>query len=274
MKTLLSITLLFFSLISSAQHALGNYAPGGYYDQIELKKKAEQDLASKMYIKTIQAKERLAQGKSLSKSQQEALDWTEARDNKYNLAITKQKEEQLARIQADSIRVAEYNRQWEENANRKKQIEENYYQFGISYLENYKTKYRDYLSKCLKENSAKNLSRDDIKDELDIEFEKAYGVSAPSTDKFDSQTIWKVMSEVEFEFSHSKEYKDDEERKNSKLRAQLAELNKGQKEFNYNMTHLEKYTTPQLREMYIYFSDKTSFQTEAELVRIELLKRK
>ena len=95
MKTLLSITLLIFSLISSAQHALGNYAPGGYYDQIELKKKAEQDLASKMYIKTIQAKERLAQGKSVSKSQQEALDWTEARNNKRKSDSIKKIEDEL-----------------------------------------------------------------------------------------------------------------------------------------------------------------------------------
>ena len=201
MKTLLSITLLTFSLISSAQHALGNYAPGGYYDQIELKKKAEQDLASKMYIKTIQAKERLAQGKSLSKSQQEALDWTEARDNKYNLAITKQKEEQLARIQADSIRVAEYNRQWEENANRKKQIEENYYQFGISYLENYKGKYMDHLIKCSRENITNNLSKDDIQDELDKEYEKVYGMSAPITDKFPNNIIRDFINENHFQFS-------------------------------------------------------------------------
>ena len=54
MKTLLSITLLTFSLISSAQ--VGNYAPGGYYDQIEFKKKAEEDLAMKMHFKTIKAK--------------------------------------------------------------------------------------------------------------------------------------------------------------------------------------------------------------------------
>lgn len=272
MKTLLSITLLTFSLISSAQ--VGNYAPGGYYDQIEFKKKAEEDLAMKMHFKTIKAKERLAQGKSLSKSQQEALDWTEARDNEYNSAILKKKQEELAYRQADSIRVAEYKREREENANRKKQIEENYYEFGISYLENYKIKYRDHLIKCSRENIANNLYKAEIKDELDKEYEKVYGMSAPITDKFPNNIIRDFINENDFQFSQSKEYKDAEERKNSKLRAQLAVLNKAQKEYNYNMTHLEKYSTPQLREMYMYFSGKKSFQTEAELVRIELLKRK
>mgnify|MGYP003610532148 CR=1 FL=1 len=312
MKILLSITLLTFSLISSAQHALGNYAPGGYYDQIELKKKAEQDLATKMYLKTIKAKERLAHGKSLSKSEQEALDWTEAQINKrksdsikkiddklainlekeklkldrkistlnrlveeygtiyvtsdsYNYDWTKEDEEYLT--PENKEKMATYNAKIAKEKNEKKK-------FNISFVENFKIKYKDHVIKCYKENKDYILYSTDIKTEYLKEYEKALGYNYSAGYDYPDENIREVMIEIIEDFKNSKEYKDGEARKDSRMREGISELNKAQKQYNYNMTHLEKYSTPELRKMYIYFSDKKSFQTEAELVRIELLKRK
>lgn len=310
-KFLTTITLLTFSLISSAQ-ALGAYAPGGYFDQIELKKKAQEDLEAKMYFKTIKAKERLAQGKSVSKSQQEALDWTEARINKRKSDSIKKIEDELAinlekaKLKLDSkistlnrlveeystiyVTSDSYNYNWSKedeeyltpknkekmasyNAeiSRKKDEKKN---FNISFVENFKIRYKDYVIKCYNENKDYTLYSTDIKSEYLEEYEKILGYNYSAAYDYPDKNISEVMIEIKEDFKNSKEYKDGEARRNTRIRNGLAELNKAQKQYNYNMTHLEKYSTPELRKMYIYFSDKKSFQTEAELVRIELLKRK
>lgn len=182
----------------------------------------------------------------------------------FKLNQARKAKEELSQKKEDSIRIAkEY------------QNEKTYYDFVNSSLEKFKIKYRDYVIKCYRENRFNNYSKYDIKAEIDKEYENKYNMNAlGNSEKFSVETIKEVMTVIENEFKNSKEYKDAEAKKNEKLRSFTEELNKAQKAYNYNMTHLEQYSTPKLREMYMYFKDKKAFQTEAELIRIELLRRK
>jgi len=147
--------------------------------------------------------------------------------------------------------------------------------FAISFLENFKIKYGDYVIKCYRENKDNYLRENEIMNEFVNEYEKAFDIHASKAPvHLSNEAIREVMIEIREEFKNSKEYKEKEAIKNSRLKAGIAELNKAQKAYNYNLTHLEKFSTSELREMYMSFKDKRSFQTEAELVRIELLKRK
>jgi hypothetical protein len=272
MKKLLSITLLGLSLTMSAQTVF-DLGPDGLPTKEFLVKQKMNNLA-------IKAKERLARGKSINESQQEALAWDEARNNKRKSDSIKESERVLAikyaqeeekRQEAEKIRIIE------ENEKLRKENERTYYKFATSYIENYKIKYRDYVIKSYRENRnnwARKINADDISTELTNEYKKVYNTYPPNYGYDTWGNINDAMREVEKEFENSNEYIDGKAVKESRLKAQLAELNKAQKEYNYNMTHLEKYTTPQLREMYIYFKDKKSSQMEAELVRVELLRRK
>lgn len=310
-KILTTIIFLILSLVVSAQ-AVGRYAPGGYYDQIEWKKQAEQDLKIKMTNRATKARERLSQGKSLSKSQQEALDWTEEQINKRKSDSIKRIEDQLAKnLEYERLALQRkisilnslvedygtiyvtsdsYNYNWSKedeeyltpknkekmatyNAEISRKKEEKK-KFNISFVENFKIKYKDYVIKCYNENKDYTLYSTDIRNEYLGEYEKVLGYDYSAGYYYPDQEIRKVMIEIKENFKNSKEYKEGEARRNARIRNGLAELNKAQKQYNYNITHLEKYSTPELRKMYIYFSDKKSFQKEAELVRIELLKRK
>lgn len=310
-KILTTIIFLILSLVVSAQ-AVGRYAPGGYYDQIEWKKQAEQDLKIKMTNRATKARERLSQGKSLSKSQQEALDWTEEQINKRKSDSIKRIEDQLAKnLEYERLALQRkisilnslvedygtiyvtsdsYNYNWSKedeeyltpknkekmatyNAEISRKKEEKK-KFNISFVENFKIKYKDYVIKCYNENKDYTLYSTNIRNEYLDEYEKVLGYDYSAGYYYPDQEIRKVMIEIKENFKNSKEYKEGEARRNARIRNGLAELNKAQKQYNYNITHLEKYSTPELRKMYIYFSDKKSFQKEAELVRIELLKRK
>lgn len=311
MKSLLTIILLALSFTASAQTVF-DLGPDGLPTAKYLREQAQKELEMKMNNRTIKAKERLAQGKSVSKSQQEALDWTEAHINKRKSDSIKKIEDELAinlakaKLKLDSkistlnrlveeystiyVTSDSYNYNWSKedeeyltpknkekmasyNAeiSRKKDEKKN---FNISFVENFKIKYKDYVIKCYNENKDYTLYTSDIKSEYLEEYEKVLGYNYAAGYDYPDKNISEVMIEIKEDFKNSKEYKDGEARRNARIRNGLAELNKAQKQYNYNMTHLEKYSTPELRKMYIYFSDKKSFQTEAELVRIELLKRK
>lgn len=311
MKSLLTIILLALSFTASAQTVF-DLGPDGLPTAKYLREQAQKELEMKMNNRTIKAKERLAQGKSVSKSQQEALDWTETRINKRKSDSIKKIEDELAinlakaKLKLDSkistlnrlveeystiyVTSDSYNYNWSKedeeyltpknkekmasyNAeiSRKKDEKKN---FNISFVENFKIKYKDYVIKCYNENKDYTLYTSDIKSEYLEEYEKVLGYNYAAGYDYPDKNISEVMIEIKEDFKNSKEYKDGEARRNARIRNGLAELNKAQKQYNYNMTHLEKYSTPELRKMYIYFSDKKSFQTEAELVRIELLKRK
>ena len=311
MKSLLTIILLALSFTASAQTVF-DLGPDGLPTAKYLREQAQKELEMKMNNRTIKAKERLAQGKSVSKSQQEALDWTEAHINKRKSDSIKKIEDELAinlakaKLKLDSkistlnrlveeystiyVTSDSYNYNWSKedeeyltpknkekmasyNAeiSRKKDEKKN---FNISFVENFKIKYKDYVIKCYNENKDYTLYTSDIKSEYLEEYEKVLGYNYAAGYDYPDKNISEVMIEIKEDFKNSKEYKDGEARRNARIRNGLAELNKAQKQYNYNMTHLEKYSTPELRKMYIYFSDKKSLQTEAELVRIELLKRK
>lgn len=94
-KLLLSISLLTLSFTTSAQTVF-DLGPDGLPTAKYLREQAQKELEMKMNNRTITAKERLAQGKSISKSQQEALDWTEARNNKRKSDSIKKIEDELA----------------------------------------------------------------------------------------------------------------------------------------------------------------------------------
>lgn len=311
MKTLLSIALLTISLTVSAQSVF-DLGPDGLPTKKWLREQAERDFEMKMTARIMKAEERLAQGKSISKSQQEALDWDEARINKrksdsikkiedkiaFNIEETKRKLERkistLNRLVEEygTIYVTSdsYNYDWTKedeeyltpenkvkmtshNAKISKEKDE-IKNFSISFIENFKVKYKDYVIKSYKENKGYTLYSTDIKSEYLKEYEKALGFNYSAGNYYPDDTIREVMKEIIEDFKNSKEYKDGEAQKDARLKAGIAELNKAQKQYNYNITHLEKYSTPDLKKMYLYFSDKKSFQTEKELVRIELLKRK
>lgn len=94
-KILLSIALLTLSFTASAQTVF-DLGPDGLPTAKFLREQAQKELELKMNNRTIKAKERLAQGKSVSKSQQEALDWTEARINKRKSDSIKKVEDEIA----------------------------------------------------------------------------------------------------------------------------------------------------------------------------------
>ena len=202
MKSLLTIILLALSFTASAQTVF-DLGPDGLPTAKYLREQAQKELEMKMNNRTIKAKERLAQGKSVSKSQQEALDWTEAHINKRKSDSIKKIEDELAinlakaKLKLDSkistlnrlveeystiyVTSDSYNYNWSKedeeyltpknkekmasyNAeiSRKKDEKKN---FNISFVENFKIKYKDYVIKCYNENKDYTLYTSDIKSE-------------------------------------------------------------------------------------------------------------
>lgn len=278
MKTLLSISLLTISFTVSAQ-TVSDLGQDGVNKEKYLK---EQEQAEKRMTKTaMRAREKMYTNQSLSEYEQKAYDWYYARkaNDELKLRLELERKSDSIKKRNEELKyeelVAENNRILAERENHRRENERTYYEFAPSYLENFKIKYRDYLIKCYRENKTDEYLPSRVKGEIDTEYKKTYNMDAVGfSEIFSGETIQKVLTEVQKEFESSKEYIDGENKKNARLKAGVTLLNEAQREYNYNMTHLEKYSTPELRKIYLYFKDKKSFQTEAELVRIELLRRK
>lgn len=299
LKFLLTIVLLNLSYNSSAQYHGYNRPPVSEkkmkeYQDSNLKKsldslqkiynesQLELSESTKFSIQEHLSNDRSITWPTVSKSQRKSIEDQYLQADKYAFElISKDKEdfrlkkvretkEELSRKEEDSIRIAK-EQQLENDyniffKNYMTQLSEDYYVYRINKLKGIEPENKDF-------NDSYYFTQTSVKSRIHEDFRTKTGVNLYTYPIIDDN-VESELNMVNEKVINSQEYKDEKVRRDLRIKNGIAELNKAEEQYNYNMTHLEKYSTPELRKMYIYFSDKKSFQTEAELIRIELLKRK